>query len=250
MTSSLPRYVFDRWITKGGPERLALLGPTWELLHDSADPPTDSDECLGPLHSLLRITEAGELRLDDNLHVDDDCASKLNHDLGFSPPAYSGCDRAWLEIDALHLLARHLRATVPGDRREEITRLGRILATDSLLLWDAATAALGVHRPGGLGGIVWELMLAWLVRDDVGPEASVAALEEAAEHCGGTGEAEAAVTEAGILSLYSACRACRVFTPRDVGDGGRPRLRGPGRRFAIDALRAAACDNKRLPSHI
>lgn len=150
----------------------------------------------------------------------------------------------------LHLLIRHMRATVPGDGTEEITRLGRTLATDSLLLWDAATAALGLHRPAGLGGIVWELMLAWLVRDDVGPEASVGALEEAAAHCGGTGEAEAAVTEAGILCLYSACRACRVFTPADIGDEGWPRLRGPGRRFATDALRAAACDNKRLPSHI
>lgn len=100
MTSTLARHVFERWITKGGPERLALLGPTWDLLRGPADPPADSDECLGPVRSLLRAVEAGELRLDDNLLIDDGCAPRLNAELGFSSPAYVGRERSWLEVDA------------------------------------------------------------------------------------------------------------------------------------------------------
>ena len=177
MSYTLPDGAFNQWVTSGGPERFALLAPLKDKL--SAEPaiPANLRLCVEPLNWLLKLAQAGKLPLDEG-GLPAEFAAEANRDLGFDTPATFKGMRTHLEIDALLQLARNMGASGPDGEREALSDCGRVIVNSPRGIWNDLSTCLGVGRPPGIAGEVWEATLGWLLSDEAGIDPFFDTLEE------------------------------------------------------------------------
>lgn len=149
------------WASPGGPARAALLGGAVPLLRDPVPPVPDA---FGPLRWLLGEARHGVALTERHYIVPRLVAEAAG---AFGRPAGPGAGPPReLDLPPLHdlrwLAARELRAIRRVGRRLVLTPLGRRMAADERVFWDAAVRAI-VGRGSAFALAAREVMLSLLL---------------------------------------------------------------------------------------
>jgi hypothetical protein len=203
---------------------------------------------------VLQKAKENKLPLDRHGSVQSDFAATANRELGFVSPARFEGERTFLEIDALVQLVRCMGSTWPVGPSEELTDCGRMIISKPQIVWREAADCLGIVRPPGIAGEVWELTIAWLQHSEGTREIFTQALKELAES-DSTPTSNARGVQSVFLEaipmLYTLGRGLSLFEDHDGQevDGQLdqpPILSEVGRATFTRALRAAVMAHSRL----
>ena len=244
---TLPEAQIQTWLDLRGPARRALLDPLARELVHRPPPPPDHLDMVEPARWLLTRAGGKGLPLDGEGSLRHRFAVWANAELGYPSPAFTPKGgETFLEVDMLFTWLRALDTTIRVRSKEFLSHLGNEYINDPVALWYSLASCLGMARPKGFHGELWELVLAWVVRDELGDEELGPPVDEAAAANGLDHEAESFTghLEIGFFSLYTGLRTLRAFVPKDPDDPAKPRLTAAGRLAAIEALRAcvATCE--------